>query len=62
MAIGRERGQLGAGGSSPLDLAIRTTRIFRWTQGRWRQVHHHGSVDDRDALARYQQAVVQRAA
>jgi len=42
-AVGRERGQLEAG-NDVLELAIRTTRIFRFTGGRWRQVHHHGSI------------------
>jgi hypothetical protein len=40
-----------------LELAIRTTRIFRFTGGRWRQVHHHGSIDQPDLLAAYQAAV-----
>jgi hypothetical protein len=38
-------------------LQIRTTRIFRHDGGAWQQVHHHGSIDDADALAAYQQAV-----
>ena len=37
-------------------LHIRTTRIFRY-DGVWQQVHHHGSIDDADALAAYQGAV-----
>ncbi|MFI5693370.1 YybH family protein [Kribbella sp. NPDC051586] len=37
-------------------LRIRTTRIFAY-DGAWVQVHHHGSIDDADALAAYQQAV-----
>ena len=45
-----------------LELAIRTTRIFRWTNERWRQIHHHGSIDNPDVLAHYQQAVLKRAA
>ncbi len=55
-AVGRERGQLEAG-NDVLELAIRTTRIFRFTGGRWRQVHHHGSIDQPDLLAAYQEAV-----
>ncbi len=55
--VGRETGSyLGAGGSR-VPLAIRTTRFFRHTDGVWRQYHHHGSIDDPDALARYQAAV-----
>jgi len=54
---GRERGAYERDGvSAPLD--IRTTRIFRYVDGQgWRQIHHHGSIDDPDRLARYQRAV-----
>jgi ketosteroid isomerase-like protein len=62
VAIGRERGQLVTADGRRLDLAIRTTRIFRWAGGRWRQIHHHGSIDNPEMLARYQQAVLPRAA
>jgi ketosteroid isomerase-like protein len=56
-AVGRERGHLQAK-DSMLDLAIRTTRIFRRDgSGRWRQVHHHGSIEDPKLLAAYQTAV-----
>ncbi|MEU4197910.1 nuclear transport factor 2 family protein [Kribbella sp. NPDC026611] len=37
-------------------LHIRTTRVFSYVDG-WQQVHHHGSIDDADALATYQAAV-----
>lgn len=57
-AVGRERGSLAADGTHPeLRLAIRTTRLFRWRGGRWRQVHHHGSMDDPELLAAYQRAL-----
>ncbi|WP_255516532.1 hypothetical protein [Geobacter sp. FeAm09] len=39
-------------------MAIRTSRIFRLMEGRWRQVHHHGSNDDPDLLASYRKAVL----
>lgn len=55
-AVGRERGAFAKGGKK-LDLAIRTTRIFRRGGGRWRQVHHHGSIDDPSLLGAYQDAV-----
>jgi SnoaL-like domain len=42
--------------SSPLE--IRTTRYFRYADGRWRQFHHHGSIDVPAVLAAYQQAVL----
>ena len=56
LAVGRERGSFENGGVA-LDLRIRTSRIFRRVDGRWRQIHHHGSIDDADLLARYQAAV-----
>jgi len=58
-AVGRERGRFERGGVT-VDLAIRTSRIFRRIDGAWQQVHHHGSIDDPDLLARYQQAVLGR--
>ena len=54
--VGRERGEL-RNDARALSLAIRTTRIFRKIGGRWRQVHHHGSFDDPDLLARYREGV-----
>lgn len=55
-AVGRERGTFEKDGRK-LDLAIRTSRIFRRANGRWRQTHHHGSIDDPRLLDAYQQAV-----
>jgi hypothetical protein len=56
---GRERGTYEQGGSTcPLD--IRTSRIFAYVpaQGGWRQVHHHGSIDDAARLSHYQRAIL----
>ena len=55
-AVGRERGEFRIG-DIVVPLAIRTSRIFRLIDGQWRQVHHHGSIDDSELLARYQSAV-----
>jgi ketosteroid isomerase-like protein len=56
-AIGRERGTVRRG-ELQLELNIRTSRLFRRDDsGRWRQVHHHGSIDDPQLLADYQAAV-----
>ncbi len=55
-AVGRERGTYRDGGAVK-DLNIRTTRIFRLIDGRWRQVHHHGSIEDAKLLADYQNVV-----
>lgn len=56
-AVGRERGYFRLGGTE-IKLAIRTSRIFRKAGGRWRQVHHHGSIEDPHLLAHYQSAVM----
>src|SRR5512132_1721691 len=55
--VGTERGHLRAAGNE-ISLAIRTTRLFRRMDGRWRQMHHHGSIDDPRLLDRYQAAVL----
>jgi hypothetical protein len=49
---GRERGV-------SEQIEIRTGRIFCCVSelGGWRQLHHHGLMDDRDRLARYQSAI-----
>jgi len=57
LAVGRERGyaqQASADQVQKVELAIRTSRIFRRIQDRWQQVHHHGSIDDPDLLKQYQ--------
>ena len=59
--VGRERGEFARHGSV-LPLAIRTSRIFARVNGRWQQLHHHGSFDDPKALAQYQEAVIGKAA
>ncbi len=56
-AVGRERGHFRKG-NTELALAIRTSRVFRLFEGRWKQVHHHGSIDAAGLLARYQSAVL----
>lgn len=55
-AVGRERGML-ANGDTRLELAIRTSRLYRRIDGAWRQVHHHGSFDDPQLFAAYREAV-----
>jgi SnoaL-like protein len=54
--VGRERGTY-RDGDAVKYLNIRTTRVFRLLDGRWRQVHHHGSIEDAKLLADYQSAV-----
>lgn len=56
-AVGKERGffQLG---ETRVNLAIRTSRIFRKVDNTWRQTHHHGSIEDAQLLATYQATVM----
>lgn len=54
--VGRERGEY-APNQGKLAMSIRTSRIFRLIDGEWRQIHHHGSIDDADLLRGYQRAV-----
>lgn len=54
--VGRERGHFERDGSR-IDLAIRTSRVFQKSDRGWRQIHHHGSIDDPEMLAQYQSAV-----
>jgi ketosteroid isomerase-like protein len=58
---GRETGTDTGPDGVPAPLRIRTTRYFRYEDGHWRQFHHHGSVDDPEALAASQRAVTGRA-
>lgn len=55
-AVGRERGRYESP-STIFELAFHTTRIFRFLNQSWHQVHHHGSSDDPAFLQRYQSAL-----
>lgn len=57
LVVGRERGHAEIEGAR-ISLAIRTRRIFRREAGSWRQLHHHGSMDNPELLRQYQQAVL----
>jgi hypothetical protein len=57
-ATGRERGYFRHNGKQT-SLAIRTSRVYRMEAQQWRQVHHHGSIDDPRILDAYQSAVAQ---
>jgi hypothetical protein len=55
--VGIERGSYEHEGIET-PLTGRTTRAFGFIEGQgWRQVHHHGSIDDPAALAAYQRAM-----
>ena len=56
-AVGRERGYFRLG-NEEVKLAILTSRVFQKLEGSWRQVHHHGSIDEPKLLERYQSAVL----
>src|ERR1700722_17544377 len=55
-AVGRERGTY-LDGQTVKNLNVRTTRIFQLINGRWRQMHHHGSIEDAKILGDYQDVV-----
>lgn len=54
--VGREHGTCETS-TSKLDLRIRTSRLFVRRDGRWRQLHHHGSIEEPKLLADYQQII-----
>jgi ketosteroid isomerase-like protein len=55
-AVGRERGTY-LDGEIVKNLNVRTTRVFQLINGRWRQMHHHGSIEDAKLLGDYQNVV-----
>ena len=54
--VGREKGFCRTPGAT-LELRIRTTRWFTKSNGVWRQLHHHGSIEEPALLADYQRAI-----
>lgn len=54
--VGRERGYFRLG-DEEITLAIRTSRIFQKIDRQWKQVHHHGSIEDPLLLDRYQSVI-----
>lgn len=59
LAVGRERGSFTLG-DTVIALAVRTSRFYRMEEGRWRQLHHHGSIEDPALLERYRRVVFGR--
>ncbi|HEY8097936.1 MAG TPA: nuclear transport factor 2 family protein [Methylobacter sp.] len=55
---GRESGEF-TKNNQTLPLSIRTSRVIQWfgPETGWKQVHHHGSIDDPELLHLYQQEV-----
>jgi len=56
-ATGRERGYFKID-DTEIALDIRTSRIFVLDNKLWKQIHHHGSIDNPHLLAKYQTAVL----
>lgn len=59
LVTGRERGFFEKE-NTKIDLAIRTSRVFIMVNGDWKQIQHHGSIDNPDLLKRYQDAVLNK--
>jgi len=55
-AIGREKGYVQIDGQK-LELVIRTSRIFKFVNGIYKQIHHHGSIESPQLLKKYQELV-----
>ena len=53
VAVGRERGTLTLD-HQVLELTIRTSRTYTYHGNQWKQLHHHGSMDDARLLSQYQ--------
>ncbi len=56
LIFGKERGTFKKGDIA-VDLNIRTSRTFIKKENKWLQLHHHGSIDNPELLASYQNAV-----
>jgi hypothetical protein len=56
VAIGRERGYVETKGKK-LGLAIRTSRVYKLLNGEYKQIHHHGSIENPELLREYQELV-----
>lgn len=57
IAVGRERGKLEIN-QIVVDLDIRTTRTYLLHNSKWKQIHHHGSMDNPELLATYQTTLI----
>ena len=56
---GREKGYF-ENGNTKIDLAIRTSRVFIKKDGNWKQIQHHGSIDNPDLLIKYQNEILKK--
>ncbi|MBL1277082.1 MAG: nuclear transport factor 2 family protein [Ectothiorhodospiraceae bacterium] len=53
VAVGRERGTLELN-QQTIELSIRTSRTYLRINKHWKQIHHHGSMDNPELLGLYQ--------
>lgn len=58
-AVGHERGSFKLN-ETEIELAIRTSRVYLKVKQQWKQLHHHGSIDQAELLAHYQSTVLQK--
>ena len=59
IAVGKERGILETNGKK-IELAIRTSRIYQLHDKQWKQIHHHGSMDNPQLLNTYQSTLLNK--
>ncbi len=59
IAVGRERGTLEIN-NEIIELAIRTSRAYCLHNNQWKQIHHHGSMDNPEMLATYQTTLLNK--
>jgi len=59
LVTGRERGFFEKE-NIKIDLAIRTSRVFIKENDDWKQIQHHGSIDNPDLLKNYQDAIMNK--
>jgi len=57
IAVGHERGLLEIN-DSKIELAIRTSRVYKLHKNQWKQIHHHGSMDNPALLNTYQSTLL----
>jgi hypothetical protein len=54
--VGREKGTC-VTLETKMEVRFRTTRWFTRRGGTWRQLHHHGSIEEPEMLAAYQKTI-----
>jgi len=59
LAVGREKAMLTTK-NKQIELAIRTTRIYVKHENIWKQIHHHGSIENPELLETYQATILDK--